>query len=571
MSNNELEIILKLRDEVSKKIEKFAQQVKNDLTQIGDNFVQVGNQISKIGKNLSMIGAAITGPLILAFKTTANYSLEAYTSLQKLHDSFVSLQVTLGTALIPLVERLSNAVAGLTQWFNSLDPQVRNSMVQTLAVAGAMLTLGGALGVVAGKIIMVVGAMMKFATAHPYIALTIAGISLMIKYWDQLKETAIPVLNGIEFGLRLVATGFYNLISFIAGAIEKVLNILQAIFSWLGKVSEKIGKDFSGDMKKAAESIGNVKQNLDDLRTGLDDTATQMVEGAVKISETGKGAISGFVDESISSINNLTDVLSGIKNVDIGAEERIQNVVVEEQRKIDSLRDMWRAWNNEKTGSELARLQAETEFYNLALDTQKKSHESMWVSIGKMKDTFAQGMSTLFVDMMKGTANVKQFFQELGWKMVEILIEFAVQRLINWALGNALLAAQVAASSTAAALIAQAWAPAAAMVSLASFGANGVPASAAILETTGLAQMLAIPELERGGDIISPGRVLVGESGPEFLDLPSGARVTPLAKAQGNMISISIEINNPSVRSDYDIKALAEAVSTEISREIERI
>ncbi len=37
-----------------------------------------------------------------------------------------------------------------------------------------------------------------------------------------------------------------------------------------------------------------------------------------------------------------------------------------------------------------------------------------------------------------------------------------------------------------------------------------------------------IPLLAEGGDIIEAGRVIVGEEGPEFLDLPKGAKVTPL-------------------------------------------
>ena len=37
-----------------------------------------------------------------------------------------------------------------------------------------------------------------------------------------------------------------------------------------------------------------------------------------------------------------------------------------------------------------------------------------------------------------------------------------------------------------------------------------------------------IPALAEGGNIVQAGRVLVGEAGPELLDLPKGARVTPL-------------------------------------------
>lgn len=38
-----------------------------------------------------------------------------------------------------------------------------------------------------------------------------------------------------------------------------------------------------------------------------------------------------------------------------------------------------------------------------------------------------------------------------------------------------------------------------------------------------------IPMLWKGGNVIEAGRVLVGEKGPEILDLPAGARVTPLS------------------------------------------
>lgn len=44
-----------------------------------------------------------------------------------------------------------------------------------------------------------------------------------------------------------------------------------------------------------------------------------------------------------------------------------------------------------------------------------------------------------------------------------------------------------------------------------------------------------IPMLRNGGNVIDPGRVLVGEDGPEFLDLPAGARVTPLDKVSGEI------------------------------------
>ena len=51
-----------------------------------------------------------------------------------------------------------------------------------------------------------------------------------------------------------------------------------------------------------------------------------------------------------------------------------------------------------------------------------------------------------------------------------------------------------------------------------------------------------IPMLAEGADITEAGRVIVGEEGPEFLDLPKGARVTPLDK-EGETVPTEITLH----------------------------
>lgn len=69
-----------------------------------------------------------------------------------------------------------------------------------------------------------------------------------------------------------------------------------------------------------------------------------------------------------------------------------------------------------------------------------------------------------------------------------------------------------------------------------------------------------IPMLAKGGDIVESGRVIVGEKGPEILDLPTGARVTPLS---GDSAVHGI---------DYDmlLKTVVEAIRMSIP-ELERV
>jgi len=64
-------------------------------------------------------------------------------------------------------------------------------------------------------------------------------------------------------------------------------------------------------------------------------------------------------------------------------------------------------------------------------------------------------------------------------------------------------------------------------------GLNSIQPPAWLTELTGITgiNIPTIPYLANGGNIEEAGRVLVGERGPEILDLPGGARVTPLDNA----------------------------------------
>jgi phage-related tail protein len=69
-----------------------------------------------------------------------------------------------------------------------------------------------------------------------------------------------------------------------------------------------------------------------------------------------------------------------------------------------------------------------------------------------------------------------------------------------------------------------------------------------------------IPKLQVGGEITRSGQVMVGEAGPEILDLPKGAKVIPLNK-QGTEGGITIMINADTVVGQNAGEELAELVA----------
>lgn len=254
-------------------------------------------------------------------------------------------------------------------------------------------------------------------------------------------------------------------------------------------------------------------------------------------------------------------------------ETEFQATLAKEQQKIDVQRQMWLAWQDEKTAQTMAQNQTETEFLTLALDAQKKAHESLWTVVGKARDTFSSGVSNMFMGMIKGTMTVKEAFVELGFSMLKILIDYGVQLTVNAILAKVLMAAHVGVSAASAAAVAAAWAVPAALVSLATFGLNAAPATAGIAATVGFSQSLAtasavIPKAEKGADVLGGGSVMVGERGPEVLSLPRGARVSPLAPgthAGTGSLQIHIEMNNPVITSDEVADHLVEKIAERVS------
>jgi phage-related protein len=68
-----------------------------------------------------------------------------------------------------------------------------------------------------------------------------------------------------------------------------------------------------------------------------------------------------------------------------------------------------------------------------------------------------------------------------------------------------------------------------------------------------------IPKLAEGGEIVQRGHAIVGEAGPELLELPQGAKVKPLTPDENEDVSgkTIIEGNNFYIREESDIKKVA--------------
>lgn len=144
------------------------------------------------------------------------------------------------------------------------------------------------------------------------------------------------------------------------------------------------------------------------------------------------------------------------------------------------------------------------------------AHATTAQLMADMYSTAFSGMSTAFSSILTGAKSAKEAFSELGKSMLKVVADFVAKKLAGMIMlaifGKQTMAQETALSIANAAATAAAWAHAAAMVSLASFGANAAPAMAGISATVGLSSALAVvPGLATGGVVSAPTLSVVGE------------------------------------------------------------
>lgn len=143
---------------------------------------------------------------------------------------------------------------------------------------------------------------------------------------------------------------------------------------------------------------------------------------------------------------------------------------------------------------------------NWATEAQDYSAQASEFVKGSL-DALSGGLADTFMSILDGTKSVGEAFADLGATMVReivgALVKMAAQWLVYQAVqllvGTTSSAASIAQAAVTGTAIATAYAPAAALASLASFGANAIPATGAILSTTAIAEGVALAGMAHDG------------------------------------------------------------------------
>ncbi|WP_436902039.1 phage tail length tape measure family protein [Klebsiella pneumoniae] len=332
----------------------------------------------------------------------------------------------------------------------------------------------------------------------------------------------------------------------------------QQVQKTAAKESRRSASKSAGEAKKLASQQDSIAQKLEQLRQkamlAADSSQELSREQSILSAQQslGKGATQEQIALAGKYAAQAYDVAAAIKAQQKAEKEKQDTesayaqvrqaaspvVAVDDQfqKQMASLNAYATLYPQKIAEVEATRAQIEEQY-------RQKRQEAMWQELSQQSlgynmltsavDAFSGNASNAITGLLTGTMSAQEAMRSLGNtilnSVINSIVQVGVEALKNYILGQTLGAASVATSVGLAATTASAWAPAAAMASLASFGANAGPAAAGISSTVGLASGLALAGGRKNGGPVTAGNVYpVGEGDlPEFMQTRKGLFMIP--------------------------------------------
>jgi len=160
---------------------------------LSDSIYAQAEAASKAGNNQEALSLIIDA----AQKKYGDAAEKNVTSTQKFETALANLKESIGTKVLPFLEKLIDGLTRLIEWFDGLPTPIQNlilGLTGIVAIGGPLLTFLASmktalttLGIITGGTTSAL-TILKFALAGLGIGLVIAAIVLLIQHWDDVTE-----------------------------------------------------------------------------------------------------------------------------------------------------------------------------------------------------------------------------------------------------------------------------------------------------------------------------------------------------------------------------------------------
>ena len=444
-------------------IKKAFKELPANLEEISKITKSVERDLGQVGQTVSLLGASISGPLVLALNSAAKYSAVAATEVGRFQQTTLQFQSEIASSVAPVFSRLNDVLGRLFNAFKSIDRSIRDQIIQGALITGVFLTLSGVFTIIASKVIglasniaSLASKFLLFAAANPVMLAVGATIVVLIALMVKFKGVADVALGTFQAMFIILENGFLTIKAAFESTIASMLETLTKFSKVIGKLPSLLGvvvREFGGQITQASES----------LRTMADEDLAKVAQKSQELSQiltTGQSSWAVGFDDLKTKVQEFFAALNG----------------------------------EEGTTS----IQTFMDGFNLGLDEISSKLGNLGQIGGDVAKTLHTGLSSAISDTILGVKTAKEAFADFGKLIVKTIVDYAAQWVAFQVLAKGLALIGVAFATAQAAIVGAAWAPAAALASLATLGGNAAPAAAAMTSTVALGNLLAVPKFAEG-------------------------------------------------------------------------
>jgi phage FluMu protein gp41 len=432
-------------DDGVRKVQSDIQQFGQRVTSLGQSFTSVGRNLGMLSRNLIFFGAGILTPLIATFKSMQNYSYGVNWEITRLSRNFLEFRRSIAESMLPTIRQFNQIFADFVRWWKELPEALRNSIIQTALISGAILVLVGTFGTGVANLIKLLGAGFKlFGTllttsiVSPVALITASILGVIYAMW-QWEDVSNAVVNSIELsfkslenGILVIKLAFQELVKgvwegmrkltaknlFDQEGITKALNLLEKIPEKVRRLSPLLSGlevyyktvQALGDIPSFGEDISNK------MNAGIQDTINRISELNEEIQALGQNMLSGKAGDWASALNKKKEELK----------KTIDDVISYFKNKQNSVSDsITSAWTEFANGLGVALTNAYTDLTNWGL----MAKNIIGSFVGSMSSMFSDFFYNVFTGQLKDAQAV---FAEFGRSLLRIISDVISQLIVAW-------------------------------------------------------------------------------------------------------------------------------------------
>lgn len=242
-------------------------------------------------------------------------------AIANLKGAFEGLLITIGDALIPIIQAVAEKLTAWCTWFNNL-----NSTTQTVIIAiGSFIAILGPLLLIIGQLIISVTAIVGVFTSGG-VAATAFGVVM------GALSGPIGIVIGVITALITIGVLLYKNWEEICAFGTQVWN---AFTQWFSATMESVTNFFKQVWESCCQAVSNIWESIKttaaNVFNGIKDTITNITNGTKAVIQSIWEAIKNYFSSVLNNIKNIVSTLFNnvrniINSIMQGISNQIQNI-----------------------------------------------------------------------------------------------------------------------------------------------------------------------------------------------------------------------------------------------------